>query len=149
MLNNQKKFCDNQPNNFHIYEEIGIGESTVVYKGRKKKTIEYIAVKSLEKNKKKKVLNEVKISNNLIHHNILRFYNWYETKNHLWMIVEFCAGGDLMKIIEKDKQLSEVEIKKLGKDIINGLQYMHSSGVIHGDLKPSNLLLNEYNEVRI
>jgi serine/threonine-protein kinase ULK4 len=46
-----------------------------------------------------------------VHPNILRFYNWYETRNHLWMIVEFCAGGDLMKIIEKDKTLSENEIR--------------------------------------
>ncbi len=108
-------------NNFHIYEVIGKGESTVVYKGRKKKSVEYIAVKSLEKNKKKKVLNEVKISNNLVHSNILRFYNWYETRNHLWLIVEFCSGGDLMKIIEKDKCISETEIRHFGKEIVNGL----------------------------
>ena len=56
-------------NNFHIYEEVGRGKFSVVYKvtypcltpfqGRKKKTIDYVAVKSVEKNRRKKVLNEV------------------------------------------------------------------------------------------
>jgi serine/threonine-protein kinase ULK4 len=46
-------------NNYHIYEEIGKGRYSVVYKGRKKKSIEYMAIKSLEKSRRKKLLNEV------------------------------------------------------------------------------------------
>ena len=46
-------------NNFHIYEEVGRGKNSVVYKGRRKKTIDYVAVKSVEKSRRKKVLNEV------------------------------------------------------------------------------------------
>lgn len=46
-------------NNYHIYEEIGKGQYSVVYKGRKKKTIEYMAVKQLEKSRRTKLLNEV------------------------------------------------------------------------------------------
>ena len=54
-------------NNYHIYEEIGRGKYSVVYKvqltqGRKKKTIEYVAVKSVEKSRRKKVLNEVRVT---------------------------------------------------------------------------------------
>ena len=47
--------------------------------------------------------NQVKILNNLNHFNILKFYNWYETRNHLWIIFEYCSGGDLMQLIEQDK----------------------------------------------
>jgi serine/threonine-protein kinase ULK4 len=83
-------------NNFHVYEEIGKGKYSSVYKGRKKRSLEYVAVKSIDKSRKKKVLNEVKIINNLNHPNILRFHNWYETRNHFWIISEYCAGGDLM-----------------------------------------------------
>ena len=101
-------------NNFHIYEEVGKGKFSVVYKGRKKKTIDYVAVKSVEKNRRKKVLNEVRndcnylliifvqvrIFHNLKNRHILKFYNWYETRNHLWIIFEYCAGGDLLQLIE-------------------------------------------------
>jgi len=47
--------------NFQIYEEIGKGSSSVVYKGRKRKTIEYAAVKCIEKHHKQKVFNEVSV----------------------------------------------------------------------------------------
>ncbi len=47
-------------NNYHIYEEVGRGKFSVVYKGRKKKTFEYVAVKSVERSRRKKLMNEVK-----------------------------------------------------------------------------------------
>jgi serine/threonine-protein kinase ULK4 len=48
-------------NNYHIYEEIGRGKYSVVYKGRKKKSIEYVAVKSVERGRRKKLMDEVAI----------------------------------------------------------------------------------------
>lgn len=69
-------------------------------KGRIKKTITYVAVKSVDKLRKPKVLNEVRIFHNLNHTGILKFYNWYETRNHLWVIFEYCSGDDLYKLIE-------------------------------------------------
>lgn len=82
-------------NNYHIYEEVGRGKYSVVYKGRRKKTVEYVAVKSVEKSRRKKVLNEVKFLQNIMHRNLVRFHNWYETRNHLWIIFEYCSGSDL------------------------------------------------------
>jgi serine/threonine-protein kinase ULK4 len=57
--------------------------------GKKKKSIQYVAVKSVEKNRRKKVLNEARILKSIEHRNILKFYNYYETRNHLWLIFEF------------------------------------------------------------
>lgn len=54
-------------NNFHIYEEIGRGNYSVVYKGRKKKTIEYVAVKSVQRDRRRKLMSEVRIFHNLQH----------------------------------------------------------------------------------
>ena len=48
-------------NNYHIYEEVGRGTHSVVYKGRKKKSIEYVAVKSVERGRRKKFMDEVGI----------------------------------------------------------------------------------------
>ena len=122
-------------NNYHIYEEVGRGKYSVVYKGRKKKSIEYVAVKSVERGRRKKLMDEVSIfqmiendhisqsgasdaaasgssSNapssstnsakalNNWHPNILRFYNWYETRNHFWIILEYCSGADLYTLLE-------------------------------------------------
>ena len=80
---------------------------------------------------------------------ILKFYNWYETRNHLWIIFEYCAGGDLLQLIEQDKKLPEMTIKKFGRDLTQGLYYLHANGVIYCDLKPSNVLLNEYSTLKL
>jgi serine/threonine-protein kinase ULK4 len=48
-------------NNYHIYDPVGKGKYSVVYKGRKKKSIEYVAVKSVERSRKKKLMDEVSI----------------------------------------------------------------------------------------
>lgn len=136
-------------NNYHIYEEIGKGKYSTVYKGRKKKSIEYVAIKSLEKSRRKKILNEVRIFHNISHPNILRFYNWYETKNHLWVIFEYCAGGDLFRLIEQDKSLAEPSVKSFGKDLVHALLHLHAHGVLFCDLKPSNVLIDEYGTLKL
>ena len=109
-------------NDFHIYEEIGQGRHSTVYKGRKKASITYVAIKSVDKKQMDKVLREVKIIYRLKHANILRFHNWYETRNHLWLILEYCTGGDLLHVLTQDRQLPESTVKVLGVDLLSGLR---------------------------
>lgn len=131
-------------NNYHIYEEVGRGKYSVVYKGRIKKNIKYVAVKSVERSRRRKLMNEVRICHDLIHKNVLRFYNWYETRNHLWIIFEYCAGGDLYQLLESDKRLPEETVRGFGTELLEGLGFLHENGIIFADLKPSNILLDEY-----
>lgn len=83
------------------------------------------------------------------HPNILKFYNWYETRNHFWIIFEHCVGGDLQGLLEQDKKLPEDTVKKFAYEILEGLSYLHSQGIIFGDLKPSNVLMNEYCKLKL
>lgn len=136
-------------NNYHIYESIGKGVHSVVYKGRKKKHIEYYAIKSIQKTQKIEVHQEVKIIHDLKHPNILRFYNWYETGNHLWLILEYCVGGDLNSLIKQDMKLPEASVHDFGRDLLSALQHLHSNSIIHCDLKPSNVLLDENGTIKL
>lgn len=66
----------------------------------------------------------------LKHANILKFFHWYETRNHLWVILEYCPGGDLMALIEADsKGLQEGIVLRFVKDMAAGLNYLHSKGI--------------------
>ncbi|XP_050217966.1 serine/threonine-protein kinase RUNKEL [Mercurialis annua] len=136
-------------NHFHIYEAIGRGKYSTVYKGRKKKTIEYFAVKSVDKSQKTKVLQEVRILHSLDNPNILKFCSWYETSAHLWLVLEYCVGGDLMTLLRQDSKLPEDSIHDLARDLVRALQYLHSKGIIYCDLKPSNILLDENGRIKL
>eukprot|EP00002_Diphylleia_rotans_P031683 TRINITY_DN6599_c0_g1_i4.p1 TRINITY_DN6599_c0_g1~~TRINITY_DN6599_c0_g1_i4.p1 ORF type:complete len:904 (-),score=141.51 TRINITY_DN6599_c0_g1_i4:202-2913(-) len=135
-------------NQYHIFQEIGRGKHTTVYKGRKKKTVEYVAIKSVDKVQRAKVTNEVRILQTLDQPNVLKFHQWYETTNHIWVIVEFCTGGDLLTMIAQDAHLPESSIRETAEGILVGLQFLHSKSIIYGDLKPSNLLLDNNGQIK-
>ena len=69
-------------------------------------------------------LLQVKILKYFDHQNILKFYNWYETDNHYWIIFEYCTGGDLLSVVMQDQKLPEETVHDFGLDIVNGLQYV-------------------------
>lgn len=80
----------------------------------------------------------------LDHANVLKFYSWYETSAHFWLVLEYCVGGDLKGLLEQDKKLPESSIHDLAYDLVKALQFLHSQGIIYCDLKPSNILLDEF-----
>ncbi|CUG87382.1 protein kinase, putative [Bodo saltans] len=129
-------------NNYQIYDEVGKGRHSVVYKGRKKKSIEYFAIASIEKGQRQRVLTSVQFLRSLNHRNVLKFHNWYETNNHLWVITEYCVGGNLRAVLDLDQRLSETSVRVFGCDLLEGLMHIHSRGIVYGDLKPSNILMD-------
>jgi len=73
----------------------------------------------------------------------LKFYDWYETRNNMWLILEYCTGGDLRSVIKQDSRPDTGMLRLFGLDLMTGLSYCHSRGVLYCDLKPSNVLIDE------
>lgn len=128
--------------NFVLYDEIGSGTKRTVYKGRKKGSVQYVAIHCIEKTKRALIQNNVRISYELDHRNLVQFFEWYETSNHLWLVVELCTGDSLNAILQQDLYLPETTVKAFGKDMVSGLAYLHSIGIIYSDLCPAKLLLD-------
>ena len=134
---------------YHIYEEIGKGEFSQVFKGREKKKIEYVAIKRVDKSMMSKIVNEVQIMHKLHSPHMLKFHDWYETRNNLWLILEYCTGADLESLLRQDGYLPEHSVRMLGLDIIEALKYLHQIGILHCDIRPRNFLIDEYGIVKI
>lgn len=134
---------------YHIYEEIGKGEFSQVFKGREKKKIEYVAIKRIEKSVMSKIVNEVQIMHKLNSVHMMKFHDWYETRNNLWLILEYCTGADLDSLLEQDGHVPETTVRIFGLDMVAGLRYLHSMGLIHGDLRPRNFVVDEYGILKL
>lgn len=133
--------------NYQLNEEIGKGPFSTAYKGRKRRTTNFYAILSTDKCRRMRVLNSVHILRAVQHPCVIKFYNWFETNNHLWVITEYCAGGDLKSIL-KDTVMSETSLRVLGRDIATGLMHFHSLGYLYNDLKPDNLLMDSIPSLR-
>ena len=134
---------------YHIFNEIGSGKNSQVFKGRQKKTVTYVAVKRVEKGQMSKVVNEVQMMHALRHPHALKFFDWYETRNNLWLILEYCSGGDLKSLLRVDRQLPVPAVTLFGGDLLAGLQYLHHHGVLYCDLKPSNVLVDDHGVLKL
>ena len=95
----------------------------------------------------KYLMRERTIMGKLKHKNVVRLYEYFEENNSAYFIMEYCNGGSLDKHLEayKKKYKNPFPLKLIqifARQIVEGLAYIHSRGVIHRDLKLDNILLN-------
>ncbi|XP_072139891.1 serine/threonine-protein kinase ULK4 isoform X2 [Mobula birostris] len=128
--------------NFVLYEEIGKGNKSTVYKGRRKGTVNFVAILCIDKSKRPEITNRVRLTHGIEHQNIVLFHEWYETSNHLWLVVELCTGGSLAMIITQDEYLHEDVVRQFGIDLVMGLHHIHELGIVFGDLNPAKILVD-------
>ena len=107
------------------------------------------AIKSIHRTKKltPKVLanlhTEISILRNHQHPNIVRLFKVSETSECVYLILEYCAGGDLQGLIRTRKQgrLNERLCRRLIRDLATGLGFLWERQLVHRDIKPQNILL--------
>jgi len=88
-----------------------------------------------------KLLDEIIILKNLEHPNIMKLYEFFEDDKSYYMVSEFCDQGDLFDKMKKLNWMTEIVVKFLMEQVLNAIAYLHSKGVIHGDIKLENIML--------
>ena len=132
-----------------IYENSD--KSIVIYRTRKKQTIKYIAVKIYSKMRQPFYDHEYSFLKNINHPSIVNVTGAAEDKNNFYMEMEYCPSGDLSHCLWPNKGSNYFEkiIKTVSVQLLLGLKTLHQNGIIHCNLKPSNIIIDEFGNVKI
>ncbi|XP_053480156.1 serine/threonine-protein kinase ULK1a isoform X3 [Ictalurus furcatus] len=132
---------------FNRKDLIGHGAFAVVFKGRHKERHESeVAVKCINKknlSKSQSLLGkEIKILKELKHENIVGLLDFQEISGCVYLVMEYCNGGDLAEYLHSKGSLSEDTIRSFLQQIAGAMSVLRSKGIVHRDLKPQNILLS-------
>jgi len=86
-------------------------------------------------------LNEARAAAKLPHPNLVQVYDFVETQTHSFIIMELVAGETLSDRLKLNQQLGYEELLRIARDISAGLAFAHKNGVVHRDVKPSNIIV--------
>ena len=143
------------PEFYRAGKMLGRGAFGKVSLGMHKLSRKLVALKSINKEfmtdekQKSKVMHEVGILLRLRHQSVVKLYETFETKRHMLLAMELCAGGDLLNYVRKRKKLDEDVAKVIFRQIIEGLGYIHRKRILHRDIKLDNILLDGKGNVKI
>ena len=135
-----------------LTKSLGKGAFGEVFLTQKKGHKELFATKRLDRaysekpENIKRLANEITLLKKINHPNIVRLIDLKKTKSHCYIVMEFCNGGDLSGCLKKYKEVhrrpfSEQIVQYLMRQIVNGLEFLHSNKIIHRDLKLDNILV--------
>jgi serine/threonine protein kinase len=144
------------PEFYHIEKEIGKGSFGKVYLAKQILTNCDIALKIISKSivrQKKvedKIQREIKILKTMSGHpNVVKLYEVFEDQENYYMVFEYLQHGDIACQIQNEYFEYEENLKKFYLKILKGLNYIHDRSVVHRDIKPDNILLDEHMEPKI
>lgn len=138
---------------YEIIEKIGVGGFGTVYRGRDpyiKRTVAIKTCQSDEDDLRKRFFREAEFAGNLHHRNITTIYDFGLTDEGLpYIVQEFLTGEDLDRKIKRKDDLPLAWRVRVLADISDGLHYAHTCGIVHRDVKPSNIRILEDGTVKI
>ncbi|XP_063044304.1 serine/threonine-protein kinase ULK3 isoform X2 [Engraulis encrasicolus] len=133
---------------FILTEKLGSGTYATVYKAyRKVDSREVVAVKvvskkSLNKHSMENLLTEIEILKTVRHPHIVQLKDFQWDNENIYLILEWCSGGDLSRFIRSQRLLPERVARRFLQQIACALQFLNERNISHLDLKPQNILLS-------
>ena len=97
----------------------------------------------------KTVQNEIDLLSHIDHANIIRFYDFFEEKGVLFLILEYCSHGQLTSEILNNLMKDNVKVLNYSVQLADALTYLHFHGIAHLDIKPANIFITEYNKIKL
>ncbi|CAN4104203.1 unnamed protein product [Withania somnifera] len=138
---------------FSDLELIGRGSFGDVYKGFDKELNKEVAIKVIDleesEDEVEDIQKEIAVLSQCRSPYITEYYGSYLHQTKLWIIMEYMAGGSVADLIQPNQPLDEMSIACILRDLLHAIEYLHSEGKIHRDIKAANILLTENGDVKV
>eukprot|EP00614_Pseudopedinella_elastica_P028879 CAMPEP_0172625410 /NCGR_PEP_ID=MMETSP1068-20121228/143676_1 /TAXON_ID=35684 /ORGANISM="Pseudopedinella elastica, Strain CCMP716" /LENGTH=282 /DNA_ID=CAMNT_0013434689 /DNA_START=281 /DNA_END=1126 /DNA_ORIENTATION=- len=136
---------------YSLGSELGRGSFAKVYLAVLQTTGDERAVKKIDRSRLSPKLlqnleSEISILRDFQHENIVKLHGIDKSKSHIFLVLEYCGGGDLHKFIKQHGRLSEATSQRFMRHLASGLVFLYERQLIHRDIKPQNLLLTTCSE---
>ncbi|KAG6705675.1 CBL-interacting serine/threonine-protein kinase 21 isoform X1 [Carya illinoinensis] len=148
-------FAPNSIGKYKLGRTIGEGTFAKVKLAVDSTNGQYVAAKIIDKKMvtesdlKCQVQREIRTMKLLHHPNVVRIHEVLGTKTKICIVMEYVPGGQLTDKLSYAKKLEEREARKLFQQLIDAVDYCHDKGVSHRDLKPDNLLLDQWGNLKV
>jgi len=153
-MNQLKSLCTMESpwKSYHQGKELGAGAVGLVTLAVHKTTKEKVAMKQIDLVESEDLMDlillEIEVMKKLKHQNLVNFVEAYMDGDELFIAMEYMEGGDLTDLV-LTVEVPERVIARFCKELVSGIQHLHSNGLIHRDLKSDNLLLGMEGQVKI
>jgi serine/threonine protein kinase len=135
--------------NYELESEIGRGGMGIVYCARDKRLKREIAVKvlppelSFRADIRQRFLREAETAAQLNHPNIVPIYTVEEKDNLVYFVMAYIKGDNLGQRLQQHGPIAPVEVRRILREVADALAYAHHRNVIHRDIKPDNIIIDE------
>ena len=143
---------------FELRRIVGKGADGTVYEGFDPIIDRHVAIKTVRlpddedidlQEEKRRFKRGAQAAGRLHHPNIVGVFDYGETQELAYIVMEFVDGPTLKEFTDKKELLQLPEVLRIMEELMQGLQYSHDRGVVHRDLKPSNVMLTREKQVKI
>ncbi|KAL4503612.1 hypothetical protein ABPG73_017355 [Tetrahymena malaccensis] len=155
--NNQSTKSKNELDNYKLGPQIGKGSYATVRLATDLTTNEQVAIKFYDKyklfdpQKKKNVQREISILKKICHPHCIGMQKTFENSKYICVVMEYVGKDSLYTYLKsfEGRKLPEDEAKRIFKQIIKGVSYLHTNNIIHRDMKLENLLMDDTKNIKI